>query len=189
MTNEKCISYCRGAGFTLAGSEYGFQCFCGNLLYDSVLLDNSNCNMTCSGSNGVCGGAWALSVFSPDGRVTQAPGLESQFELPQLAPGMSEISVHPGGLLNTVVPVTTPLILFPRQVIAEPSHASSRVSSVPAYSTLSPRAQPAYGLPSPAGTQGTVSVVKAASSVARTDAETGIVEGDDERAGAQSITA
>lgn len=189
MTNEKCISYCRGAGFTLAGTEYGFQCFCGNLLYDSVLLDNSNCNMTCSGSNDVCGGAWALSVFSPDGRVTQAPGLESQFELPQLVPGMSEVSVHLGGLLNTVVPVTTPLVIFPRQAIAEPLDAGSQASSVLAYSTMSAGDQPTYGVPSPASRRGIVSMVKAALSVSHTIDKTEVVEASEDRADAQSVTA
>lgn len=128
MTNDKCISYCRGASYTLAGTEDGFQCFCGNVLFDSMLVDNSQCNMTCDGGGGICGGAWALSVFSPDGRVSQGAGLEQQFSLPQPSAGMPDVSVHPGGILNTVVPVTTPLLMFPRQVLATSSSISRDVA-------------------------------------------------------------
>lgn len=145
--------------------------------------------MTCSGSDGVCGGTWALSVFSPDGRVTQAAGSESQFELPGLAPGMSEIFVHPGGLLNTVVSVTTPLVMFPRQAMTEPSDAGAQVPSTPVHTTLSSVHQLTYGLPSPASSSVVVSVAKAALFESQNNVKVEISDVSNDRAGAQFTTA
>jgi hypothetical protein len=163
MTNDKCISYCRGASYTLAGTEDGFQCFCGNVLFDSMLLDNSQCNMTCDGGGGICGGPWALSVFSPDGRVSQAAGLEQQFSLPQPAAGMPDVSVHPGGILNTVLPVTTPLLMFPRQAPAASSSMSS--NTAPGYSL-----PPGYVLPPLYSNQDIVSQIQALVNAALSEA-------------------
>jgi hypothetical protein len=68
VSNEKCFTYCKGAGFALAGTEYGGQCYCGNELVGSEKLDESKCNMACEGdAKSKCGGGWALSVFSADG--------------------------------------------------------------------------------------------------------------------------
>lgn len=118
MTNDKCIALCRANNLSIAGTEDGFQCFCGDVLLDSTLLDDTHCNMTRDGggSAGSCGGPWALSLWSTDGKVAQANGPEHQFTLPQPAPGSSEVSVHTGGILFTVVPLTTALDIWPPPV-------------------------------------------------------------------------
>ncbi|KAG6018852.1 hypothetical protein E4U41_003538 [Claviceps citrina] len=71
ISNEKCVSHCKGAGFALAGTEYGGQCYCGNDLIGSKRIDDSACNMACEGDQAdLCGGSWALSVYSKDGEAS-----------------------------------------------------------------------------------------------------------------------
>ncbi|KAJ9154717.1 WSC-domain-containing protein [Pleurostoma richardsiae] len=70
MSNDKCVTYCQGKGFSLAGTEYGGQCFCGDELVSVQLQDESLCSATCEGdASAVCGGDWSLSVYSTDGTV------------------------------------------------------------------------------------------------------------------------
>ncbi|KAM4054693.1 WSC domain-containing protein [Hirsutella rhossiliensis] len=70
MSNGKCISHCKAAGYALAGTEYGGQCYCGNELVGSQHLDDGKCEMPCEGdASQVCGGGWALSVYSKDGHA------------------------------------------------------------------------------------------------------------------------
>lgn len=70
MTPEICIESCSTAGFSLAGVEYGGECFCGDSLKESEQIDDSKCNMACEGdASQTCGGSWALAVYSNDGTV------------------------------------------------------------------------------------------------------------------------
>jgi hypothetical protein len=64
VTNTKCVAYCENAGFSMAGTEYGGQCFCGNELVGSSSIDESSCDMACEGDGSqTCGGSLALSVY------------------------------------------------------------------------------------------------------------------------------
>jgi hypothetical protein len=68
VTTTKCIAYCSARGWSLAGTEYGGQCFCGNALVDSTELSESKCNMPCEGDETqICGGSLALSVYKKPG--------------------------------------------------------------------------------------------------------------------------
>ena len=70
MSNAKCVSHCKSAGFLLAGTEYGGQCYCGNELVGSERLSDSDCDMVCEGdASSICGGGWALSLYSKDGEA------------------------------------------------------------------------------------------------------------------------
>lgn len=82
MTNEQCTGFCQAQGFPIAGTEDGTQCFCGTLLLDSVVLDEGQCNTRCSGdatNTTLCGGSWALSIWTIDGSLqqSQSQNLES----------------------------------------------------------------------------------------------------------------
>ncbi|OIW33738.1 WSC-domain-containing protein [Coniochaeta ligniaria NRRL 30616] len=71
VTNTNCITYCKSKGWALAGTEYGGQCYCGNSLAGSELLEESACATPCEGEGSeTCGGGWALSVYSADGSAT-----------------------------------------------------------------------------------------------------------------------
>ncbi|KAJ9132986.1 WSC-domain-containing protein [Pleurostoma richardsiae] len=66
MTVEVCVAYCNQKGYTVAGVEYGQQCYCGDELgAGSVFLSNQNgCDMVCAGnSSEYCGGSNRLNVF------------------------------------------------------------------------------------------------------------------------------
>lgn len=70
VSNVKCVTHCKSAGYALAGTEFGGQCYCGNELVGSDQVDDSKCNTACEGDKAdICGGSWALSVFSLDGQV------------------------------------------------------------------------------------------------------------------------
>ncbi|KAM6477919.1 COOH terminal WSC domain-containing protein [Trichoderma sp. SZMC 28011] len=71
MTNDKCVANCVSKGFSIAATEYGGQCYCGNDLVGSAKLADSQCSMACEGnSKEVCGGSWAISVYSKTGAVS-----------------------------------------------------------------------------------------------------------------------
>ncbi|KAL7923887.1 hypothetical protein ACQKWADRAFT_288150 [Trichoderma austrokoningii] len=71
MTNEKCVANCVAKGFSVAATEYGGQCYCGNELVGSSKLADSQCATPCEGAAGeVCGGSWAISVYSKTGSVS-----------------------------------------------------------------------------------------------------------------------
>jgi Glyoxal oxidase N-terminus/WSC domain len=60
---EVCTAQCKKGGFTLAGVEYGGECYCDNKLgADSV--KSTACNMACSGdATETCGGPGALNLY------------------------------------------------------------------------------------------------------------------------------
>lgn len=65
ITTSNCAAHCAEKGFSLAGTEYGGQCFCGNELNSSTKQADSDCNMACDGdSTQMCGGSLRLSVIS-----------------------------------------------------------------------------------------------------------------------------
>ncbi|EHK47953.1 hypothetical protein TRIATDRAFT_237298 [Trichoderma atroviride IMI 206040] len=71
MTNEKCVANCVKKGFSVAATEYGGQCYCGNELVGSSKLAESQCATACEGAaSEVCGGSWAISVYSKTGSVS-----------------------------------------------------------------------------------------------------------------------
>lgn len=68
VTTTACIEYCDAAGFSLAGTEWGKQCFCGNELVGSSKVPDDTCHMPCEGdSSQICGGDWALTLYEKNG--------------------------------------------------------------------------------------------------------------------------
>ncbi|KAF2677059.1 WSC-domain-containing protein, partial [Lentithecium fluviatile CBS 122367] len=64
MTAAKCIAYCGVRGYSLAGTEYSNECFCGNSIANGGGPAASGCDMPCSGAPGeACGGPNRLSVY------------------------------------------------------------------------------------------------------------------------------
>lgn len=67
VTNTKCTAYCDARGFSLAGTQYGGQCFCGDQLVGSAAVPEDKCNMACEGDGTqTCGGSLTLSVYSKE---------------------------------------------------------------------------------------------------------------------------
>ncbi|XP_052075053.1 IgGFc-binding protein-like isoform X1 [Mytilus californianus] len=65
MTVQKCQQFCGQNGFKFAGVEYGYECFCGNVLRKDRKRKESDCKMPCSGNKRqICGGAWRISIYT-----------------------------------------------------------------------------------------------------------------------------
>ena len=76
-TIQRCTSVCAQGGNTIAGINFGTQCFCGTALtYLATQVIDSSCATPCPGNaSEICGGSNRLSLFS-NGRpiVQSAPG-------------------------------------------------------------------------------------------------------------------
>ena len=67
-SSSLCANNCYSAGYSISGTEYGSQCFCGNTIASSTKEADSDCNMACTGaSSETCGGAKRLSVYAQSG--------------------------------------------------------------------------------------------------------------------------
>jgi hypothetical protein len=74
VSNTNCVDHCSSKGFSVAGTEYGGECFCGNSLTTVQKLDESKCSMSCAGdASQTCGGSWALSIFTKGGVTPSTP--------------------------------------------------------------------------------------------------------------------
>ncbi|KAJ9651574.1 hypothetical protein H2198_009160 [Neophaeococcomyces mojaviensis] len=67
MTNEYCVQFCSSKGFSIAGTEYSKECYCGNSIPASaqpVTGIVGNCNMNCAGNaDEYCGGSGLLTLY------------------------------------------------------------------------------------------------------------------------------
>ncbi|OAA47869.1 Carbohydrate-binding WSC [Metarhizium rileyi] len=65
MSNLTCINHCATSGYSFAGTEHGFECWCGlSIRDDAVRLPESSCNVLCQDcEKEFCGGSWVISVF------------------------------------------------------------------------------------------------------------------------------
>lgn len=68
MTQELCQSTCGAKGFSIAGVEYGQECYCGNSFVNNLGQNIANagaaCYMSCAGNRGEhCGGTWTMNIF------------------------------------------------------------------------------------------------------------------------------
>ncbi|CAG2252624.1 PLG [Mytilus edulis] len=65
MTVQKCQQFCGQKGFKYAGVEYGFECFCGNVLRKDRKRKDSDCKTPCAGNKRqICGGTWRISIYT-----------------------------------------------------------------------------------------------------------------------------
>lgn len=63
VTSSNCVKHCNSIGQSIAGTEFGSQCFCGSRLINSVAAPGK-CNFPCVGnSKERCGGSATLSIF------------------------------------------------------------------------------------------------------------------------------
>lgn len=67
LTNDKCRTACRAAGYIYAGTEYGGECYCGNALQNGgapASDGEAGCNMACKGTvTETCGGPNRLTLW------------------------------------------------------------------------------------------------------------------------------
>ncbi|KAN0063950.1 hypothetical protein ACQY0O_003556 [Thecaphora frezii] len=71
MTVEGCVSYCSARGQSIAGLEFGSECYCGNTLGTNSARNQTGCTMLCAGSNQeYCGGPSRMLVYAVNGNLT-----------------------------------------------------------------------------------------------------------------------
>ncbi|KAF2655101.1 copper radical oxidase [Lophiostoma macrostomum CBS 122681] len=67
LTTKSCQNACQSAGYTLAGTEYAGECYCGNSFSNGggpAPDGAAGCNMACKGNpTEICGGPNRLSVY------------------------------------------------------------------------------------------------------------------------------
>ena len=67
LTIESCVAACVASGSTVAGMEFGVQCFCGNAVTNGGVLANADteCSVACAGNNKEkCGAGNRLSIYA-----------------------------------------------------------------------------------------------------------------------------
>jgi len=70
LTTEQCIASCATAGYTMAGTEYGNECYCGSQIYkeDGSGVVSTGCNVPCNGNSAqTCGGGNRLNLYFKPG--------------------------------------------------------------------------------------------------------------------------
>ncbi|KIV92643.1 hypothetical protein PV10_03916 [Exophiala mesophila] len=73
MSTSICGAYCQSKGFSVFGTEYGRECFCGSAI-SSASAPQSECPMVCAGARTeYCGGPNRLSVWT----ITSTPSSTS----------------------------------------------------------------------------------------------------------------
>lgn len=75
-TVDGCIAYCSSNGYTVAGMEYYYQCFCGNKLINGATLADADtqCSTPCQGNaTQFCGGPDRMSVYTSLQNLTIVP--------------------------------------------------------------------------------------------------------------------
>lgn len=75
MSSSICRRACAQQGYSIAGTEGGNQCYCGDSLASGGQVPASFCAMPCSGTTTgeTCGYSWRLDVYNTTGAVTMAP--------------------------------------------------------------------------------------------------------------------
>ncbi|KZL64145.1 wsc domain-containing protein [Colletotrichum incanum] len=65
MSQEKCIQFCDGKGYSVAGVEWGRECYCGYVLPKSAFkAPEEECSKPCTGAKDqVCGEGGRINVF------------------------------------------------------------------------------------------------------------------------------
>jgi hypothetical protein len=65
-TPATCAAACAARGFTKAGVEYGWECWCGNTFRSTTLIERpaADCAYACPDSPGVtCGGPFTIQLY------------------------------------------------------------------------------------------------------------------------------
>lgn len=86
-TPDICTSACYNAGYSLAGTEYSAECWCGNSIGGSgAPASTADCNMPCTGDNTQsCGGPNRLNLYNYTGTPPTTPP-------PNNPPGTTDVS-------------------------------------------------------------------------------------------------
>ncbi|KIY48189.1 hypothetical protein FISHEDRAFT_7532, partial [Fistulina hepatica ATCC 64428] len=70
-----CISACAKKGYTYAGVEDGYQCFCGSSYNGGTPASGTGCTTVCPGdSSQTCGGSYRIQIYTSSSTSATATG-------------------------------------------------------------------------------------------------------------------
>lgn len=70
QSSTDCANHCFAAGYIISGTEYGAQCFCGNMMTSTTKMADNECNQACvANPSEMCGGPSRLSVYAKAGTM------------------------------------------------------------------------------------------------------------------------
>ena len=76
-SKKHCIEKCKHEGYSLAGMQYGYECFCGDKSIKDLTnfkIEEEKCNKKCPGApNEICGGYLTMNIYHT-GSVPSKPG-------------------------------------------------------------------------------------------------------------------
>ena len=110
-TIEACTSACHNAGYSLAGTEYAGECWCGSSIQaGGAPAPASECNMPCSGDNSqYCGGPNRLNLYQDtDATPSQPPVIVPNVGLWKSLGCYMSVIFHPR---HQPVPLTLTLLI------------------------------------------------------------------------------
>ncbi|KAM0701049.1 hypothetical protein Q7P35_011410 [Cladosporium inversicolor] len=147
VSNVKCQTLCSRLGYSLAGTEYAGECFCGNRVNGlAQQISDDLCNMACTGdASQVCGGPNAVSLYwDGNGAPFQLPDDGSSASSSTIDPTDSAATSlsEPSSTDSTESPPTLTSPSLPTSDTSPPSSASdplaiSDSSTIVADSTIS----------------------------------------------------
>lgn len=75
LTQQSCAALCKAAGYTISGTEWAQQCFCGNQIVNGgVKTTETECNTPCSGNSAeMCGAGGRMTIYSQGEPSVYAP--------------------------------------------------------------------------------------------------------------------
>ena len=76
-SKDRCVERCRKEGYSLAGMQFGNECFCGERSINEIKkhkIEEERCNKKCPGEpSEVCGGYLTMNVYHT-GSLPSKPG-------------------------------------------------------------------------------------------------------------------
>ena len=84
-TLQVCVQACATAGYTIAGIEYGVECYCDNAIYNggAPSANQNDCNFVCPGNTlEDCGAGNRMSLYSIGAPQAYQPPIAQQSGLP-----------------------------------------------------------------------------------------------------------
>ncbi|PIL30122.1 hypothetical protein GSI_07699 [Ganoderma sinense ZZ0214-1] len=128
MTYDSCISGCAAQGYSMAGIEYGSECYCGNSFENGagVALDPSSCSMDCAGdSTTTCGGSWALTAFQSNVTLGIPSSASSSFAAASASASASLIaSIIASASVSAIITSISTAAAAPSASAAPPSNTN-----------------------------------------------------------------
>jgi hypothetical protein len=101
MTNDQCVKFCDGKGFSIAGTEYSKECYCGNSIPDvgaPIAGLPGNCKMPCAGdATQMCGGSGPITLYKKCSGTTCVNAIKTPSQVTVPSTGGSSGGSSPSG--------------------------------------------------------------------------------------------